>query len=472
MAYKILSKLKLLGVAALVCFNVTAFSCINDSDSVFFESQRFPDEKELMAGDFITHSKEFHQWRIDDRLSKIKKNPLNLAYYDDLTVSYEKTGQTKKAIEVLETIIKKDPHRYETLANLGTFYIHDKQYKKGLDLLKKAVEINPNAHFGREIYQIKLVEYILKENPSGQFTQPIQKTNESFADYILRELHTTNNNSSNPVKTSDEELDPVTAEILKAIVGVGGMLKFGNSDSPVLMEAMGDLYTKLDKLNSRYSTKTTTTYFGKVALMFYMAAVSQNNNNSAISTRDKDQELFENYLKIKDLRTTSSFGMIFNSLQELREVAINHKNEHTLKEIAYIRAGVSIEDNIYANLYPSSKKQEDLFETTKRKYLKMLEQSKNLHYATLEREFSKFKENYELTTKVFSILLIFSYIVYVVAFALANVVHYIRVRYFDANNLAKPSISKFRIRNVIKLTLWILSAYLLVNTLLILDFIS
>jgi tetratricopeptide (TPR) repeat protein len=63
---------------------------------------------------------------------------------------------------------KRFPGLYTTLANLGTFYAHKGEIDKGLEIIKKAVALNPKAHFGREKYQIKALEYskALKDDPS------------------------------------------------------------------------------------------------------------------------------------------------------------------------------------------------------------------------------------------------------------------------------------------------------------------
>lgn len=449
MSYKFSIKLKAIVFSLLIVSSIDSYSCINDADTIFFESQRFPSETELMSGDFITHSKEFYIWRAEDRLNKLKEEQNNLSYYDDLAVSYEKIGQTEKAINILEKVYKENPNRYETIANLGTFYIHNKQYKKGLELLKKAVIINPTAHFGREIYQIKIVEYMLKENPDGIFNLPIQKSKENFADFILKDLD--KNQYNYPLKSS-EELDPYITEILKAIVGIGGMLKFGNSDSPILLEAMGDLYRKLDKLNSKYAANSETTYFGKMAILFYTAAITKNKTNNS----SKYEEKFNEYLKIKELSTTTYFDLIYSSLEKFNEIAKKNKSEHIQKEIAYINQGGDVEKNIYTNLYPMTKEQEDLFKNAKKSYLMFLEESKNLYYHNVENKIKNLKDDLYINVLLFGIPLLIYYIVYIPSFLL-----------FLYKKHKKSSNPKFNFQKIIKITKYIVLAYLIYNTLVV-----
>jgi tetratricopeptide (TPR) repeat protein len=140
----------------LTCFLLTpavALACLWDSDTLKQERYHFPETLELVTGKFLRHSKEFYEWRIQDRVAKLKSEPKNLTYLDDLAVAYEKVGDHDKAIE---TILKKEeiqPGIYETYSNLGTFYILTGEFEKGLPFIDKALAINPDAHFGSEKYQ-------------------------------------------------------------------------------------------------------------------------------------------------------------------------------------------------------------------------------------------------------------------------------------------------------------------------------
>jgi tetratricopeptide (TPR) repeat protein len=250
-----------LALLSILFFTNIAFACINDYSSRQFEFQPFPTENQLISGDFHIHSKAFYEWRINDRLKKIKEDSNNPALLDDLAVSYEKTGQTQLAIDTLQNVLSKYPNRYETLANLGTFYIHHNEYEKGLELLKKAIIINPQAHFGREIYQIKVVEYIISLKKIKPLIFPIQTTT-NFADFILKGVDQKNQKN----------------ELILAIVGVSGMLKFGNNDSPILLEVLGDLYSRFSKdYIPNFALVTPQTHFTNIAKQFYIAAFIRSN---------------------------------------------------------------------------------------------------------------------------------------------------------------------------------------------------
>lgn len=209
-----------------------AVACYWDYDTLNMERRQFPTVLELITGKFLRHSPEYYRWRIKDRNERLVPNPKNLAWHDDLAVAYDKVGLHAKAIE---TMLQKEtlkPGMYETYANLGTLYIHSGQLKKGLEQIKRAIEINPNAHFGREVYQQLLVEYVLEVRENGRKELPLSQGDRgggrerTFASFVLARRQT----AGDPSK-----------ELARAVKGVLGMMRFGNFDSPILLEALGDL---------------------------------------------------------------------------------------------------------------------------------------------------------------------------------------------------------------------------------------
>jgi len=216
-------------------------ACLWDSDTLEEERRQFPSVLELITGKFLRHSPAFYEWRIEDRKKRIEQEPEDVSLYDDLAVAYEKSGQTNLAIE---TILKKEeisPGLYETYANLGTFYIHAGRLEEGLTEIEKAIEINPEAHFGREIYQKLLVEYLLPKNVDGKLELPMFPDIDGygtgvygaygFGAHVMKSLRQGN-------RWTDDEL---RVEVGKATEGILGMMLFGNYNSPVLLEALSDL---------------------------------------------------------------------------------------------------------------------------------------------------------------------------------------------------------------------------------------
>jgi len=220
--------------------------CYWDNDTMEMERQAFPNIIELITGKFLRHSPEFHYWRIKDREFKLRTYPDSLNLIDDLAVSHSKLGHEKKAIELMYRKDSLEPGLYTTYANLGTFYLHDRNLDSGILYIEKAIEVNPDAHFGREVYQLKLAKYIQSKKKNGKIPLPLDqtflprpeaymfgRTTKNFFRYIFKEFEKKDDEySSNTVPES---------EVVKAVTGVAGMMKFGNYDSPILLEAIGDL---------------------------------------------------------------------------------------------------------------------------------------------------------------------------------------------------------------------------------------
>ena len=218
----------------LVTLGLSCFACLWDQDTLLMERQRFPSALELITGRFLRHSPDFYRWRIEDRESRIESESTP-ELFDDLAVSYEKVGDTENAIRVIKDKDALFPGLYTTHANLGTFYFHAGRYEDGLKEIDKALAINADAHFGREVYQKRLVEYLLSKKGDGELKLPLSPESVSgindggFAQYLLSD-----GSKGLAHGESDAQLD-------KAVKGVLGMMKFGNYDSPILLEVLGDL---------------------------------------------------------------------------------------------------------------------------------------------------------------------------------------------------------------------------------------
>lgn len=215
---------------------MTVLACEWDYDTLKQERSRFPSTLELITGKFWRHSPEFYEWRIKDRLERLKSEPKNLDLYDDLAVAYRKTGKHDRAVEVMLDKDKIKPGEYKTYSNLGTFYILAGDFEKGLPYIDKALAINPEAHFGREKYQKWLVEYAQSRKHNGLLKLPLrvktypqwpeETTFDGFDDYVGQ-------------REGTKYLSP--AQVLAATRGVLGMMRFADHQNPLLLEALGDL---------------------------------------------------------------------------------------------------------------------------------------------------------------------------------------------------------------------------------------
>lgn len=220
-------------------------ACLWDYDTLEMEREQFPSALELIAGNFLRHSPAFYYWRVKDRTAKLKENPKHFDWYDDLAVAYSKLGEQKKAIQLMHEKEELEGPSYKTYANLGTFYIFDGNLEAALKAIDQALLLDTNAHFGREIYQKYLVEYILSKSKEGKINLPLDAT---FYKYPQNYYSTLNDNNfysfllEKHKERTQKDVEKLPTDVLdKALIGVLGMMRFANYDSPILLEVLGDL---------------------------------------------------------------------------------------------------------------------------------------------------------------------------------------------------------------------------------------
>jgi hypothetical protein len=100
---------------------------------------------------------------------------------DDLGVGLDHLGRHDEAVRLMRDKLKeqeaaglKGRELYTTYANLGTFLIHGNfarardgdaaakgRLREGLGFIHRSIEVNPQAHFGREVWQAAAVEFFL-----------------------------------------------------------------------------------------------------------------------------------------------------------------------------------------------------------------------------------------------------------------------------------------------------------------------
>jgi tetratricopeptide (TPR) repeat protein len=221
----------------LFIFAPILLACGWDWDTMKMEKKAFPSVHEAIVGKFLRHSPELYEWRVRNRTKLIGTFPDSLHFYDDLAMAYDKTGRSREAVRVMLLKENRSPGLYETYSNLGLFYMHLGDMDSGCYYVKKALKINPNAHFGREKYQLYLGEYIISKTNNGQLQLPMGTAKNDFFDFLNRAVF---QKAVENGATLDDELS-------KAIKGVTGMMHFANYRSPVLLEALGDLLLKTDK---------------------------------------------------------------------------------------------------------------------------------------------------------------------------------------------------------------------------------
>jgi hypothetical protein len=128
---------------------------------------------------------------------------------DDLAAGMDRMGQPGEAVKLMRAKLQHQQEvgltgrdLYTSYANLGTFLIHanakaafagDAQavtdFSEGVELVRKSVQVNPEAHFGRERWQATIAEFLLLaiQDPS-----------------LLRQSDCLGNSLDLPVRLTDE----------------------------------------------------------------------------------------------------------------------------------------------------------------------------------------------------------------------------------------------------------------------------
>lgn len=207
-----------------------ARACLNDrdSDSLALQAAQFPDTLRVITGRFERQPPLFYQMRIRRSLAELKKSPRDFGKYDDIAVAFDKLHRDDEALAImakkralLPAFDAKNPALkeawYRYFANTGTFHAHRFMGRKTADLsemktaramIARALEIKPNAHFGREKYQLLAMDWILAVK--------MKKTDFSLSDFL---------------STRDEWLSDISIEATqkrrKATEGLSGLIVLG-----------------------------------------------------------------------------------------------------------------------------------------------------------------------------------------------------------------------------------------------------
>lgn len=173
----------LTAMAMLLGLPLSVAACLWDSDTPGDEAKGLPEVVAVIAGRFERNPPLYYEMRLRRVAAHLEDHPEDLAAYDDAGVACDRLGRGDEAIEwmakkwaqlsrrdVADPEVKDQLYRYH--ANLGTFLVHrwvrrgaDRsridEVKAARDEIVKAIEINRNAHFGREKYQLRVLKWII-----------------------------------------------------------------------------------------------------------------------------------------------------------------------------------------------------------------------------------------------------------------------------------------------------------------------
>jgi len=170
-----------LGLGISVLVPATLLACLNDVD---VDQQRsLPDLRLIITGRFDRNPPLYYEVRLRRVAEAIAADPRDLAAYDDAAVACDRLGRFDEAIAWMdqkrERLERADPeapatkeHWYRYHANVGTHRAHrwlrggaDRsrlgEMKTARDHIARALAIKPDAHFGREAYQLRVMAWIV-----------------------------------------------------------------------------------------------------------------------------------------------------------------------------------------------------------------------------------------------------------------------------------------------------------------------
>lgn len=157
-------------------------ACFWDRDTLAMEAENYPGITEIITGRFDRRPPLYYEMRLARVEAALGSDPDLLELYDDAAVACDRLGRHDEAIAwmtrkraAMDRLAaageELGDHEYRYLANLGTMHIHRwlaggadrgdmSDVERSRALIAGAIEINADAHFGRERYQLLAIEWI------------------------------------------------------------------------------------------------------------------------------------------------------------------------------------------------------------------------------------------------------------------------------------------------------------------------
>jgi tetratricopeptide (TPR) repeat protein len=178
-------------MAIAICSLVApAWACLWDRDTLKHEARGVTGVVEVIIGRVERYPPLYYEMRLARVAAELEANPSKLDLYDDAGVACDRLRRSDEAIEwmarkktQLDALAAANPlaneHLYRYHANLGTFLAHRwfragasredlKDLEAGRAHIAQAIEINPDAHFGREKFQLLALDWVLTDpKPTG-----------------------------------------------------------------------------------------------------------------------------------------------------------------------------------------------------------------------------------------------------------------------------------------------------------------
>ena len=248
----------LFAVAAVIA--LPARACMNDrdSDSLATQAAQLPETLRVITGRFERNPSLYYRMRIARERAALAATPKQFGLYDDIGVALDKLGRDDEALQtmnakraVLPAFNPKDKANreawYRTFANEGTFRAHrflksgapvEKigEMEKARAQIKRAIEIKPDAHFGRERYQLMAMDWII--------ACKWKLTTKTLGEWMAGRDNWGEVNNVQTLKSSNRG---------RAVKGLSGLIVLGGAwESPDVFEALGAALETKDGVTLRY----------------------------------------------------------------------------------------------------------------------------------------------------------------------------------------------------------------------------
>ena len=256
-----MNRFALLAVAALVALPArSGFACLNDrdSDSLATQAAQLPATLRVITGRFERNPPLYYEMRIARERAALAGAPTKFGSYDDIGVALDKLGRDDEALQTMRAKRAITPafnandkaNReiwYRTFANEGTFRAHRflkagapvarlGEMKTARAQIKRAIEIKPDAHFGRERYQLMAMDWIIARKS--------KETEKTLGEWMAGRDGWKEVNGTNTLKNSNRE---------RAVEGLSGLIVLGGAwESPDVFEALGAALETKDGVTLRY----------------------------------------------------------------------------------------------------------------------------------------------------------------------------------------------------------------------------
>jgi tetratricopeptide (TPR) repeat protein len=232
----------------------SARACIWDSDTLADELRGIPEAEALLVTDrWFRHGPAYYRARVASMPARIARDRFDFAAYDDLAVAHERLGEREKALEVLaakERVLVEKPdaeHRYRLHANRGTVLSHAGRLEEALPEIERAVALHPDAHFGRERFQVDALRYFLAAKKDPDLFRRATILSHGGVDVTdekgdsVGTGHSVQMDPSPPAVPGDAPPKPRPESWRNCWTAMAGILRFGGVEGAEVYRVLGDL---------------------------------------------------------------------------------------------------------------------------------------------------------------------------------------------------------------------------------------